>query len=166
MPESLKHKTVKGVRWSSVERFSVQGVQFLVMLVIARLLSPDDFGFVGMLTIFLAVAQSLIDSGFSQALIRKQDRTDVDNSTVFYFNIVVSLLLYVILYVSAPCVANFYNEPQLCKLMCVCCALLSSLIRWLSFREQCTWPPSILRHKQRLRSPRLCCLEELAFIWQ
>ena len=84
MPEeSLKKKTVKGVIWSSVERFSVQGVQFLVMLVIARMLDPKDFGLVGMLAIFLAVAQSLIDSGFSQALIRKQDGTEVDNSTVF-----------------------------------------------------------------------------------
>jgi len=115
--ESLKNKTVKGVVWSSVERFSVQGVQFLVMLVIARLLDPSDFGLVGMLAIFLAVAQSLIDSGFSQALIRKQDRTEVDNSTVFYFNIVVSAVLYLILYAIAPWVSDFYDEPQLCSLM-------------------------------------------------
>ena len=91
--QSLKDKTVRGVIWSSVERFSVQGVNTLVMLVIARLLNPKDFGLVGMLAIFLAVAQSLIDSGFSQALIRKQDRTETDNSTVFYFNIVVSIII-------------------------------------------------------------------------
>ena len=66
--ESLKKKAVKGVLWNSVERFSVQGVQFLIMLIIARVLDPKDFGLIGMLTIFLAVAQSLIDSGFSQAL--------------------------------------------------------------------------------------------------
>lgn len=125
MPEeSLKNKTVKGVVWSSVERFSVQGVQFLVMLVIARLLDPKDFGLVGMLAIFLAVAQSLIDSGFSQALIRKQDRTEVDNSTVFYFNIVVSAVLYLILYAIAPWVSDFYNEPQLCSLMRVLCLIV------------------------------------------
>ena len=123
-PESLKNKTVKGVVWSSVERFSVQGVQFLVMLVIARLLDPKDFGLVGMLAIFLAVAQSLIDSGFSQALIRKQDRTEVDNSTVFYFNIVVSAVLYLILYAIAPWVSDFYNEPQLCSLMRVLCLVV------------------------------------------
>lgn len=122
--ESLKNKTVKGVVWSSVERFSVQGVQFLVMLVIARLLDPKDFGLVGMLAIFLAVAQSLIDSGFSQALIRKQDRTEVDNSTVFYFNIVVSAVLYLILYAIAPWVSDFYNEPQLCSLMRVLCLIV------------------------------------------
>ena len=122
--ESLKNKTVKGVVWSSVERFSVQGVQFLVMLVIARLLDPKDFGLVGMLAIFLAVAQSLIDSGFSQALIRKQDRTEVDNSTVFYFNIVVSAVLYLILYAIAPWVSDFYDEPQLCSLMRVLCLIV------------------------------------------
>ena len=122
--ESLKNKTVKGVVWSSVERFSVQGVQFLVMLVIARLLDPSDFGLVGMLAIFLAVAQSLIDSGFSQALIRKQDRTEVDNSTVFYFNIVVSAVLYLILYAIAPWVSDFYDEPQLCSLMRVLCLIV------------------------------------------
>ena len=118
---SLKQKAAMGVFWSTVERFSVQGVQFLIMIVMARLLTPHDYGIIGMLAIFLAVSQSLIDSGFSQALIRKQDRTEVDNNTVFYFNIVVSALLYVILYVSAPFVADFYDTPQLCPVMRVVC---------------------------------------------
>ena len=122
--QSLKNKTAKGLIWSSVERFSVQGVQFLVMLVIARLLDPKDFGLVGMLVIFLAVAQSLIDSGFSQALIRKQDRTEVDNNTVFYFNIVVSVILYLLLFAIAPWVADFYNEPQLIGLMRILCLVV------------------------------------------
>ena len=122
--QSLKDKTVKGVVWSAVERFSVQGIQFLVTLVIARILDPKDFGLVGMLTIFLAVAQSLIDSGFSQALIRKQDRSEEDNCTVFYFNIVVSGLLYLLLYALAPFVAKFYNEPQLTDLMRVICIII------------------------------------------
>lgn len=117
MPESLKSKTIKGVLWSGIERFSVQGVQFLVLLVIANILDPKDFGLIGMLTIFLAVGQSLIDSGFSQALIRKQDRTDLDNNTVFYFNIVVSVLLYLLLCFIAPWIAIFYEEPQLTDLM-------------------------------------------------
>ena len=124
MADSLKNRTVKGVVWSSVERFSVQGVQFLVMLVIARILDPKDFGLVGMLAIFLAVAQSLIDSGFSQALIRKQDRTEIDNSTVFYFNIIASLFLYFLLYTIAPWVAGFYNESQLTSLMRVLCLVI------------------------------------------
>lgn len=121
MSESLKQKTVKGVFWSSVERFSVQGIQFLVMIIMARLLTPKDYGLVGMVAIFIAVAQSLVDSGFSQALIRKQNRTETDNSTVFYFNIVVGVLLYFILFAIAPWVADFYDSPELTALMRVVC---------------------------------------------
>lgn len=111
--ESLKNKTVKGTLWSTLERFSVQGIQFVVMIIMARLLTPEDYGLVGMLAIFIAVSQSLIDSGFSQALIRKQDRSEVDNSTVFYFNIGVGIILYFLLFFSAPLIARFYNEPIL-----------------------------------------------------
>lgn len=107
--------------WSSVERFSVQGIQFLVMIIMARLLTPKDYGLVGMVAIFIAVAQSLVDSGFSQALIRKQNRTETDNSTVFYFNIVVGVLLYSILFAIAPWVADFYDSPELTALMRVVC---------------------------------------------
>ena len=113
MAESLKNKTVKGTIWSTLERFSVQGIQFIVMIIMARILTPEDYGLVGMLAIFIAVSQSLIDSGFSQALIRKQDRSEIDNSTVFYFNIGVGAILYLILFFSAPFIASFYNEPQL-----------------------------------------------------
>ena len=91
------------------------------MIIMARLLTPEDYGLVGMLTIFLAVSQSLIDSGFSQALIRKQNRTEVDNSTVFYFNIAVGLALYLLFYISAPWVADFYGLPELSLVMRVVC---------------------------------------------
>lgn len=121
MSDNLKKKTVKGVLWSTLERFSVQGVQFIIMIVMARLLTPHDYGLIGMLAIFLAVAQSLIDSGFSQALIRKQNRTEVDNSTIFYFNLVVSGALYVIFFITAPFVAEFYNTPELCLVMRIVC---------------------------------------------
>ncbi|MDE6338077.1 MAG: oligosaccharide flippase family protein, partial [Muribaculaceae bacterium] len=94
MAESLKNKTVKGTIWSTLERFSVQGIQFVVMIIMARILTPEDYGLVGMLAIFIAISQSFIDSGFSQALIRKQDRSEIDNSTVFYFNIGVGIVLY------------------------------------------------------------------------
>jgi len=82
----------------------------------ARVLTPEDYGLVGMLTIFIAISQALIDSGFSQALIRKQDRSEIDNSTVFYFNIAVGCILYLILFFSAPLIARFYNEPVLVPL--------------------------------------------------
>ena len=75
MIDSLKYKTLRGTMWSIVERLSVQGVAFVVMIIMARLLTPSDYGLVGMLAIFIAISQSLVDSGFSQALIRKQDRS-------------------------------------------------------------------------------------------
>lgn len=121
MSELLKQKTAQGMFWSFIERFSVQGVQFIIMIVMARLLTPHDYGIIGMLAIFLAVSQSLIDSGFSQALIRKQDRTETDNNTIFYFNIAVGVCLYIILYFLAPLVADFYDTPQLCSIMRMVC---------------------------------------------
>lgn len=116
MAESLKKKTVKGTIWSALERFSVQGIQFVVMIIMARILTPADYGLVGMLTVFIAVSQSLVDSGFSQALIRKLDRSETDNSTVFYFNIVVGAVLYFVLFICAPLIAKFYSEPLLVPL--------------------------------------------------
>lgn len=124
MAGSLKNKTITGVFWSSIERFSIQGIHFLVTLVLARILTPKDFGLIGMLTVFMALAQSLIDSGFSLALIRKQDRTDIDNSTVFYFNIVTSIFLYFLLYAIAPFVSVFFHESQLTELMRVICLVV------------------------------------------
>lgn len=113
MSESLKQATTKGLFWSSVERFSNQGVQFIFSIVLARLLSPSDFGIIAMITIFFAVAQSFVDSGFSNALVRKTDRRDEDLSTCFYFNIAVGFAAYIVLFLIAPLVANFYNQPIL-----------------------------------------------------
>jgi O-antigen/teichoic acid export membrane protein len=99
--------------WSSIERFSGQGIQFVLSIVIARLLSPSDYGLIAMLTIFLALAQTFIDSGFTNALIQKKDRTEIDFSTVLYFNIVVAVLVYVIFFITSPFIAAFYNQPIL-----------------------------------------------------
>lgn len=117
MSKSLKQTATKGIFWSVAERFSVQGVQFIIMLAMARLLSPSDYGLVGMIMIFIAISQSLVDSGFSQALIRKQNRNEIDYCTVFYFNTVISVLLYLLLFVISPIVAEFYNVPELCSVM-------------------------------------------------
>ena len=87
--ENLKQKTVSGIMWSAIERFSLQGVQFIIQIILARLLLPSDYGMIGMLAIFLQVAQVFIDSGFTNALIQKKDRTEEDFATVFYFNILV-----------------------------------------------------------------------------
>lgn len=106
-------KTLNGVIWSGIERFSVQGIQFILSFVIARRLMPSDYGLVAMLSIFMAIAQTFIDSGFSNALIQKQNRTNKDYSTVFYFNIIVAVILYGLLVGCASPIATFYHEPLL-----------------------------------------------------
>jgi Membrane protein involved in the export of O-antigen and teichoic acid len=111
--ESLKQKTTKGLFWSSVERFSNQGVSFVFSIILARLLAPSDFGIVAMIGIFFAVAQSFVDSGFSNALVRKTDRREEDLSTCFYFNIGVGIVAYIVLFLIAPFIADFYNQPIL-----------------------------------------------------
>ena len=113
MSESLKQKTAKGVLWSGVEQLSVQIIQFVLGLVMARLLSPHDYGLVGMILVFTSIAETFVNSGFSNALIRKQNKTEVDYSTAFYFNIVVGLVAYFILFFLSPLIARFYNEPLL-----------------------------------------------------
>lgn len=110
---TLKEKTVKGVLWSCVDRFSSQGIQFVFSILIARLLLPSDYGVVAMLNIFLAVSNTFIDSGFGTALIRKIDRTETDFCTVFYFNIVVSAFFYAVLWFASPYIASFYGVPLL-----------------------------------------------------
>ena len=110
-------KVVSGVMWSTVERFSVQGIQLVLSMVIARLLLPSDYGLVAMLSVFLNISQVFVDSGFSKALIQKQNRTNEDCSTVFYFNIAVSSSIYLLLFIYSPLIASFYNEPQLSQIL-------------------------------------------------
>jgi len=113
MSESLKKKTAKGMIWSAVERFSTQGVQFVFGIILARLLTPADYGVIAMLTIFIAVSQTFIDSGLGNAVIRKIDRTEKDMSTMFFFNIGMSLVCYGVIFLIAPLAAKFYNMPEL-----------------------------------------------------
>lgn len=118
---SLKSKTLKGTIWGALERFSAQGISFVVMIVMARILTPADYGLVGMVLIFIHIAQSLVDSGFSQALIRKKDRDETDNSTTFYFNIIVGVVLYGVMWFLAPAIARFYEESRLIWITRVIC---------------------------------------------
>lgn len=113
MSESLKEKAVKGVGWSFIDNIANQGITFLVGIILARILSPAEFGILGMITIFIAISNSIIDSGFSTALIRKTDAKRIDYNTVFLFNLVVSVLFYGILYLSSPAISRFFKEPQL-----------------------------------------------------
>lgn len=111
--ESLKKKTVNGVIWSAIDRFSTQGIQFVFSILIARLLMPSDYGVIAMLGIFLAVSNTFVDSGFGAALVQKANRTETDFSTVFYFNIVVAIIFYALLWLASPYIASFYNIPML-----------------------------------------------------
>lgn len=110
--------------WSAAGNFSLQLIGFVVGVQLARILSPDDYGLVGMLTIFTAIAGCMIDSGMGNALVRKPDRTEVDCSTVYYFSIVTALLMYAVLFVAAPYIADFYDQPALCDLTRVLCLTL------------------------------------------
>ena len=109
----LKQKTINGLAWSLIERFSVQALQFVITIIIARILQPSDYGLVGMMSIFIAISFSLIDSGFSAALIQKKDRNQTDYSTIFFFNLAMSIALYLLIVLFTPKIVNFYNEPRL-----------------------------------------------------
>lgn len=111
--QNLKSSAVNGAIWTGIEKFSRHAAQFIIGIILARKLSPDDFGVIGMLAIFIAIAQTFTDSGLSSALIQKKDRTDVDCSTIFFFNIGVGILLYLLLFATSPLIADFYNMPIL-----------------------------------------------------
>ncbi len=113
---NLKDKTISALAWSAVDRIGSRGIQFVISIILARLLLPEQFGLIAMLTIFFAIAQTFIDSGFGAALIQKQDADHVDECSIFYFNIFVGFLLAGIIYLSAPYIATFYEQPMLAPL--------------------------------------------------
>lgn len=114
--ESLKNKTVKGMGWSAVENVTRTGVAFVVSIILARLLSPEEYGLIGILAIFIAIFNAIVDSGFTNALIRNQNATDTDYSTVFYTNLVLSFFLAATLICCAKPIANFFERPELIPL--------------------------------------------------
>lgn len=113
MSDNIKSETLSGVKWSMVNSIGGKIIGFLLGVILARLLSPSDFGIVGMAAIFFSLANILIDSGFAAALIRKQNITDEDTSTVFYFNFVVSTLLCIVLCIFSKIIAEFLNADIL-----------------------------------------------------
>lgn len=116
MSESLKDKTVKGVTWSGIDNIARIGTTFMVSIVLARLLSPDDYGLIGIIGIFTAVCTGLINGGFTTALIRKKNATENDYNTSFIVNLVVSLLLYSVIFLCSPLVAYFFGRGELIAL--------------------------------------------------
>ena len=112
----LKDKTVKGVGWSAIDNIAQYAVSFVVSIVLARLLSPEDYGLLGIIAIFTAVCTALINGGFSSSLIRKKDVTDDDYNTVFFINFGMSLLLYVVIFLCAPLISRFFGREELVSL--------------------------------------------------
>lgn len=117
MPDDLKQKTITGVSWSFVEQVLARGVNFVIGIILARLLSPTDFGLVGMLGIFIAISQLFIDGGLAGALIRTKNPSEKDYSTVYIINLTLSVAFFFILFFIAPWVAHFYDQPILKPLL-------------------------------------------------
>jgi len=115
--QTLKEKTYNGFLWSFIERFLVQFIQFFLGILLARILCPADFGLLGLMTVFIALSRLFVDSGLSSALIQKQNRTEVDFATVFYFNTAVCFICYIIVFFGAPYISAFYNIPELTKII-------------------------------------------------
>lgn len=134
----LKEKALSGIAWGMLEKFSMQIVTFVVGIILARLLSPSDYGLIAMATVFVTISQILVDSGFSLALIRKKELTELDYSTVFVLNMVLSALMCVILFLTSPYIAAFYNEPLLLRIINLNAVyiLLGSLLSIQSTRLQ------------------------------
>ncbi|MBR0500101.1 MAG: lipopolysaccharide biosynthesis protein [Bacteroidales bacterium] len=124
MSDDLKQKTVTGVSWSFVEQILTRGVNFIIGIILARLLSPTDYGLVGMLGIFIAISQLFIDGGLAGALVRTKNPSQEDFSTVYLINLIMSVVFYAILFAVAPAVASFYEQPLLKNLLRVTSLLL------------------------------------------
>lgn len=115
--QSLKHKAASGMIWSAIQKYSTMLIKLISGMILARLLMPEDYGAIGMLLIFISLAEVFIDAGFGSALIQKKNPTQTDYSTVFYFNIVMSVILYGLVCLSAPAIAEFYRMPILCNVL-------------------------------------------------
>lgn len=114
--DNLKQKATTGILWTAVQKYSTMIVSFISGIILARLLTPADYGCIGMLSIFMALAENFIDGGFGAAIIQKKELSQSDLSTVFFFNLGMSVLLYALIYISAPAVARFYDMPILCDI--------------------------------------------------
>lgn len=113
----LKHKALKGVFWSGIDKAGVKAVAFIVSIVIARILSPSDYGVIGMILVFITIAKIFIDSGMSQALVQRKNRNASDMATAFYFNIAVAVICYLILFFTAPLISRFYEVAILTPIL-------------------------------------------------
>jgi O-antigen/teichoic acid export membrane protein len=120
----LKQKSINAIIWNLFEKYGIQLVSLVIGVILARLLTPADYGLIGMITVFFALAMVFVNSGFGAAYIQKKDATETDASTIFFFNIFVSILFYIVLWFSAPFIAKFYEQEQLISLTRVAAIVL------------------------------------------
>ena len=116
MAQSVRSQLLHGVAWNFIEKILIRGVSFFIGIILARLLSPSDYGLIGMLAVFISISNVFIEGGLAKALIQRQNCQDIDFSTAFVANVGISLVIYLIMYISAPRIADFYNEPILIDL--------------------------------------------------
>lgn len=145
MAASLKDQTIKGMFWSVVERFGSIMLQFIANILLARLLSPVDFGLIGMIMVFIAISNTIVESGLSAALVNKKNATEADYSTIFYINTALSIVFFIIMIVCAPFIAEYYHQPQLTQLFRVLSFILifnalnniqyTQLIKSINFKQ-------------------------------
>lgn len=114
---SLKKKAASGMVWTALQRYSTMFIQFVSGIILARLLTPYDYGCIGMLSVFMVLAETFIDGGFGSALIQKKVPTQEDYSTIFFWNIGMAFLMYLVLYLCAPAISRFYDIPLLCSVL-------------------------------------------------
>ncbi len=114
---SLRKRSIDGVIWNLLEKIGIQLIKLVLGVLLARLLTPTDYGLIGMITVFFVISNLFIDSGFRLAYIQKKDATEIDASTIFFFNIFISFMFYGLIYIFAPSIASFYKEPQLVDLI-------------------------------------------------
>ena len=115
--ENIKNEVISSLIWKFLERIGTQGVQFIVSIILARLLLPSDYGIVSMILVFTAIANVFIQTGFSTSLIQKKDSDELDFSSVFYISLLIASICYVILFFAAPIIASFYNMPAITSIL-------------------------------------------------
>lgn len=155
MSSNYKSELANNTIWNAIENYSMIGIQLLCTFILARFLTPTDFGIIGMLAVFTAISQTIIDSGFAQAIIREKNINNKDYSTIFYFNVVVGIILYIILYISASLIANFYHLHQLIEI----CRVLFLVI---PFNSLCLIQTAKLRKEVQFK--KLCIVSLCASV--
>ena len=115
--QNLKERAIGGAIWKFAEKLGMQMMQIVIQIVLARILLPEDYGIIGLLSIFINISDVFILQGFTTALIQKKDADELDYSSVFFANLTMSAVIYIIFYAISPAVAKFYNTPQLCRVM-------------------------------------------------